>query len=128
MAYTPKVVRVTELLDEDNRVLYEFLPPEILAQIQTLQNNYNALLAAGGISGSGASTSTFTYAPNDLNYTFIQQNPSKIWNVNHNLNKYPTVGIYDTAGTELMADITIIDKNNLQIMFENPVAGTAACN
>jgi hypothetical protein len=122
--YKPDIIRVTEILDSDNQILYEFLPLEIIKQIDQLQQSIDALTATAPTGATGSTTAS----DKDLNYTHYQSTPSTTWYVQHNLGKIPTVGIFDTAGTELVADITNVDLNNLTIDFAYPTSGLAACN
>ena len=44
-------------------------------------------------------------------------------NIKHNLNKYPSVIVIDSAGTEVKGDINYIDKNNITINFSADFTG-----
>lgn len=64
----------------------------------------------------------------DLNYVHYQDVPSASWNITHNLGKYPSVTIINSAGDTVMSDITYVNKNQIQINFSNAFAGTAYIN
>ena len=68
--------------------------------------------------GGGGSNTTFTY---------VQpiSDPQSIWNINHKLNRYPSVIVFDESGQQGYADIVYLDTNNLQILFADPNSGTA---
>ncbi|SHI01328.1 virus ReqiPepy6 Gp37-like protein [Clostridium collagenovorans DSM 3089] len=65
-----------------------------------------------------------------IDKTFIctQLSPSKLWRINHNLNKMPSVSVADSSGTVLMGDIRYIDSNNLELIFTTEVSGSAYFN
>lgn len=60
--------------------------------------------------------------------THTQNVPSTLWTVAHNLGKFPSVGLRDTAGTSFIATITHIDENNLTVGTAQPQTGYADCN
>lgn len=65
---------------------------------------------------------------NDKNYLHIQNTASNIWEINHNLNKYPAVTVVDSAGNEVVGDIEYIDVNNLIMYFKGAFKGKATLN
>lgn len=50
------------------------------------------------------------------------------WDITHNLNKFPSVVITDTAGTEFEGSITHVNNNKLIIKFSAPFKGYADLN
>lgn len=59
-------------------------------------------------------------------YTHNQITASAIWDVKHNLNRYPTsVTITDSAGNVVLGDIKNISVNELTISFTAPFSGNA---
>ena len=64
----------------------------------------------------------------DANYIHEQKASSSSWNIKHNLNKYPSVIVIDSAGTEVRGDINYIDKNNITINFSADFTGKAYLN
>jgi hypothetical protein len=65
---------------------------------------------------------------NDKNFIFTQASPSNTWNVNHALNKFPSVTVVDSAGTQVIGDVQHIDNNNLTVTFVNQFSGKAYIN
>lgn len=51
--------------------------------------------------------------------------PLDTWVINHNLDVYPTVDLYDPDGTEIGGDVTMPDKNTVVVMFDFPISGFA---
>ena len=64
----------------------------------------------------------------DKNYLFIQNQIADEWFINHNLNKYPSVTVIDSADNEVVGEIEYIDKNNLKIKFASGFSGKATLN
>ena len=64
----------------------------------------------------------------DKNYLHIQNIPSSVWNITHNLNKYPSVTVIDSAGTAVYGDIEYIDINNVRLTFSSDFSGKATLN
>lgn len=64
----------------------------------------------------------------DLHYTHNQGSPSSVWNVTHNLNKYPSVEVVDTADTIVFGQVDYIDTNSLTLTFNAAFSGRAFLN
>ena len=64
----------------------------------------------------------------DKNYVHVQGTPSAVWVVNHNLNKYCSVSVVDSAGTEVIGTIDYNDLNTVTITFSAPFSGEAYFN
>lgn len=78
---------------------------------------------ASGISVVKQPTSSVTIsagaAGGDKTYVHDQGSPSDTWEVQHNLNKNPSVTIVDSIGMVVHGDIEYVDKNNVTITFES---------
>lgn len=64
----------------------------------------------------------------DKNYKHTQIQASKIWNINHNLKKIPSVTIIDSGGNEVIGDIKHLSENELTITFSYEFSGSAILN
>ena len=64
----------------------------------------------------------------DKTFVFTQDTPANPWEVNHNLNKFPSVTMVLSTGQVGMADVNYIDKNNLTITFSGDESGKAYMN
>ena len=64
----------------------------------------------------------------DKNYVFIQSTPSATWNITHNLGKFPSVSVVDSANTVVYGDIDYINENSLTITFSAAFGGKAYMN
>ena len=66
----------------------------------------------------------------DQTQTFIfeQGETSTTWNVTHNLNKYPSVTVIDSAGTTVDCTVTYINSNECELKFNAAFKGTAYLN
>lgn len=64
----------------------------------------------------------------DLTYVHDQILSSQIWTVNHNLGKYPSIMIINSAGTVAMGDVTYINENQIIVTFSATFSGKAYCN
>jgi hypothetical protein len=74
-------------------------------------------------------TVTFTVASiTDKTFDFIQAVPSKVWNINHNLDKYPSVSVVNNNDVLMHGEVTYIDKNNLIVSFSAGFSGKAFLN
>lgn len=65
---------------------------------------------------------------NDLNYVHKQNEASDEWIILHNLGKYPTVSVLDSAGDEVIGDIHYDSLNQITIKFKGAFKGSATLN
>lgn len=64
----------------------------------------------------------------DKNYLHQQDVPSSDWVVNHNLNKFPSVSIVDSANREVVGQVTYDSLNQATLTFSAPFSGKAFFN
>lgn len=64
----------------------------------------------------------------DKTYIHTQFVASASWTVQHNLNKFPSVTVVDSAGTYVIGEITYNDMNTLTITFSGAFSGKVFCN
>lgn len=64
----------------------------------------------------------------DKHYIHNQTSASATWTVIHNLNKFPTIAVIDSAGTMVIGDVNYINQNSLTISFQSAFSGKAYCN
>jgi hypothetical protein len=69
--------------------------------------------------GAGQSGGTFVH---------IQYDPSDLWVIQHNLNKYPQIMCEDSAGESFDADYDYVNENVVEISIISPTAGKAFLN
>ena len=64
----------------------------------------------------------------DKNYVHNQTVPSATWNVQHNLNKFPSVTSVNNSNIKMFGEVTYVDENNLTINFSAGFSGKAYIN
>lgn len=64
----------------------------------------------------------------DKSFTFVQSQNSDTWVIIHNLNKYPSVQIQDSAGTDVVGEIYYDSLNQITLRFSAPFSGKAYLN
>ena len=68
-------------------------------------------------------------APGDKTFIFTQTNPVPlVWNIQHNLNKYPSVSVVDSANEILFGNVEYVNQNLLTITFTAGFSGFAYLN
>jgi hypothetical protein len=80
------------------------------------------------ISSTGIDNGTGVVTINSSTFTHIQSNPSNEWAINHNLGKFPSVTVVDSALSVITGDIKYIDENNIIISFSGGFSGRAYLN
>ena len=72
---------------------------------------------------------TFTKSSSgDKHFTFTQTSAAATWNITHNLNKYPSVSIVDSANNLVIGDVKYTNTNQLTVTFNSAFSGKAYLN
>lgn len=133
-AATNNMVEIDSNLAELLRVLnkYQTYTP---TNLPITAYNWNQLLPStvwGNISGAISNQTDLWTIIQDLykrdNYVHNQSSASSSWTVVHNMGKFPSVSVVDTANDEVEASVTYNSNNQLTITFSAPVAGKAYIN
>lgn len=64
----------------------------------------------------------------DKTYTYEQIIPAATWTIQHNLEKYPSVTVVDSADSVVMGDVQYTSLNEIKITFSVPFSGKAFLN
>lgn len=64
----------------------------------------------------------------DKNYIHNQQSASDLWTIVHNLGKFPSITVVDSAGTTVVGEIVLQTESQAIIKFNAPFSGKAYCN
>lgn len=64
----------------------------------------------------------------DKTYVYSQVVATKTWDIEHNLNKYPSVSVVDSGNNVVVGEVTYIDKNNVRVNFNAAFSGNAYLN
>lgn len=76
----------------------------------------------------GTKTATIFDGEEDKNFLFIQNEASDTWEITHNLNKYPSVSVIDSAGDSVAGEVKYDSLNKLTIYFKGGFKGQASLN
>lgn len=91
-------------------------------------NNSNSTLTSTNINAAINELDSKIISLQDKNFNFSQATPSNTWNITHNLNKRPSVVIYDSSGREVIGDVRYVNLNVVEITFESSFSGFATLN
>lgn len=64
----------------------------------------------------------------DKHFVFEQNVSSTEWLIQHNLNKYPSITVMDSADNEIICDFKYIDLNTCVLIMNAPFKGKAYLN
>jgi hypothetical protein len=64
----------------------------------------------------------------DSSFTYTQGVAETTWNIQHNMGKFPSITVIDTANTVVTGQYTYIDNNNVTLNFSAAFAGKAYLN
>jgi len=90
-----------------------------------------------GVAGNGVITELLYYdfavfTPSSLggdkNFIFTQGTAATEWNIEHNLNKFPSVSVVNNNNVLMYGETTYVDTNNLTINFSAGFSGKAYLN
>jgi len=76
------------------------------------------LKADGSVSSAGG----------DLHYTHNQTSSSTTWTITHNLGKFPSVTVVDSARSVVVGEVNMTNINEIQITFTAAFSGKAYLN
>ena len=99
--------------------------------VNATSNNYNDLANKPSINGvalAGNKTSEELNIIEDKTFVYTQAVSSDVWEIKHNLDKYPAVTVVDSGGSVVVGEIVYIDKNNIRITFASAFSGKAYFN
>lgn len=94
-------------------------------------SNYNDLENKPKINGvvlEGNKTSGELGLTGDKTYVHHQSTPALVWDITHNLDKFPSVTIVDSAGSIVVGEVTYESKNKLKVAFTIEFSGSAYLN
>ena len=94
-------------------------------------SNYNDLENKPKINNvtlEGNKTSSELGLTGDKDFTYIKSTPDSVWEITHDLDKYPSVTVVDSAGSVVMGDITYTSKSAIKITFSAAFSGKAYLN
>lgn len=89
------------------------------------QSSITEIVGEGNIS---ATQSDNTVTITAETFVFEQGIPADTWEITHNLNKYPSVTLTDSAGRVFQSEIDYIDTNSLVVYINGAVNGKAYIN
>ena len=61
-------------------------------------------------------------------FVFDQAAPATVWNIQHNLGKFPSVSVVNNNNIVINGEVTYIDNNNVQLNFSAGFSGKAYLN
>ena len=63
-----------------------------------------------------------------ISYIHRQQSAAAVWHIEHNLKRYPSVTVVDSADSKVTGDVDYIDDCTLTVSFVAPFSGSAYLN
>lgn len=61
-------------------------------------------------------------------YIYTQPSAKNIWVISHNMNKYPSVTVVDSAGSVVVGEVVYNNTNQITITFIGSFSGKAYLN
>ena len=99
--------------------------------VNATSDNYNDLSNKPSINGVvlvGNKTGEELGIVYDKTFVYNQAISSDVWDIEHNLDKYPSVTVVDSGGSVVVGEIVYINKNNGRITFTSAFSGKAYLN
>ncbi len=59
----------------------------------------------------------------DAGFVFVQAVAATVWNINHNLNKKPSIKIVDSTDEVIEGEEVYVDENNIIVTFSALITG-----
>lgn len=77
---------------------------------------------------SGSSPESVGSGGSDITYIHTQLTASSEWTIQHNLGKFPSVTVVDSAGSVVLGETEYLDRNTVRLTFSSAFAGHAYLN
>lgn len=135
---------IVSTIDTENRTARVILPEtnyitsdlQISSNIIEIYTNDNVLVAlldnnvSQGMILENLTRKTIPEQNNssDAHYTHNQITAESVWNIKHDLNKYPSVTTIDSAGSLVIGKINYVSSNEIKLTFSAAFSGTAYLN
>jgi hypothetical protein len=91
-----------------------------MPQVTTVTAGTPGIQGAPGGGGPGGS--------GDLYYLHTQSAAASMWTITHNLGKFPSVTIVDSAGDQVEGNVDHLSANSLTVTFSSAFGGRAFLN
>lgn len=130
---------VNFLTEETDPTVPEYVKNITESNISNWNTSYNDRIVSGSVSVTPSvnqkimtlvqqdgGTVSITWA--DTNYVHDQQVAASSWVINHNLGKFASIHIVDTAGDEIIGEVTYNTINQITVTFSSLVSGKAYIN
>lgn len=95
------------------------------AEVDTLSWNRAQFVQMLGTGMIALNTGADVAIMDAIAYTHAQGAPSTVWNITHPLSFVPNVITVDSAGTEVLGDVTAVGPGYLCVTFTAPFSGSA---
>lgn len=127
--YEPTGFKVSAVFGNDVPTLIQKIKKELagpLVEKSTLSIGNIPTATSQLVNDSGFVT--LNQIPQASTYIYVQITPAQVWNIIHNLGRYPPVIIVDSAGTIVIGNITYVSDQEVQVSFTAAFAGKAFIN
>lgn len=61
-------------------------------------------------------------------YIFVKSSAATVWDITHNMGKFPSVTVVDSSGNVIGGDVQYMDENSIRLTFRVQFAGKAYLN
>lgn len=120
-----------KIASTSNPAVYATFQVDDISQHPTYQDFLQISISNGSGYGTLLSDDNYSFVEifeSSKTYVHTQSENSTTWEVEHNLDKYPSVTVVDTGDNILYTEVEYIDKNNLEIRFVASTSGKAFIN
>lgn len=139
IAQVTGITTINFLTEETDPTVPQYVKNITESNISNWNTSYNDRIVSGSVSVTPSvnqkimtlvqqdgGTVSITWA--DTNYVHDQQVAASSWVINHNLGKFASIHIVDTAGDEIIGEVTYNTINQITVTFTSQVSGKAYIN
>lgn len=99
---------------------------DVVKKVET--NAYSLQIKESGFKNDFVIETPDDEETDDKFFMYEQRVASNVWVIEHNLNKYPSVTIVDSAGTVIIGQVIYVDSDTIVVTFNIKLTGTVFLN
>jgi hypothetical protein len=128
---SPDLLELNVVIETEEIEIQVETPPDISVKLESVDTTLVVdstpdvvVIATGGIGPQGPPGEPGV----GTTFTHDQLVAAYMWDIVHNLNRYPSVTVIDSGGSEIIPEVQYTNENEIKLYFANRTSGKAYLN